>query len=217
MRLLLTLLTSFLILSACNQTTSREIPVDFDYGVTHEGRYQNRFFKLKVNFDTNWNVLDQEENNALMQEGSEMIFGEDNEEMIKAADVASAQLLSLFRYQMEGFDTLGIMFNPSFLIVAENLDGLGSVDSKGYLEQVRALSESAEGQPMEFESAINFVTYSGKEFATMKATSDLIIAEIKQIYYLRVVNGFALGFILTGLEDQMEELEQIMKSVEIEL
>ena len=98
----------------------KEVPDNFDIGEAKDGRYTNNYFNLSFEYDQEWDVLTYEELESLMDMGVE-VSSQSNKKLKKsfeAAKVRTAQHFGAFKHDPETFTG---MFNPSVLVLSENV------------------------------------------------------------------------------------------------
>ena len=61
-------------LSCSNQ--EKKLPENFDFGKTENGSYKNDYFGMEVLFNPNWIVQDKQEMNNLIEQGSDLVTGD---------------------------------------------------------------------------------------------------------------------------------------------
>src|SRR5438552_17365781 len=100
MRLALSILL-LVVVSACKQ--SSKIPENFDYGKIENGVYSNNYFDFEIPIPEKWVVQDKEQVKQLQKEGEDLIAEKDKElaKKIKAGDISSAILLTVFRNRID--------------------------------------------------------------------------------------------------------------------
>jgi hypothetical protein len=201
-------------LTGCNNKPITE-QQGFEYGSVKNGRYTNKFFDIQVEVPAGWDVQSQAQNDALMEEGKDLVAGDDKmmKAAIKASEINTAGLLTVFK-EKQGTNTTA--FNPSFMLVAENLKNAPGVRSgKDYLGHSRKLMMAGQVKYSHLDETFEKRTINGWEFYTMNATVDIPGAIVKQVYLATVKDGFALGFIYTyGDEAQRAELEKVINTID---
>ena len=144
-----------------------------------------------------------------MEEGKDMVAG-DNKKMkaaLKAGDINTASLLTVFKYK-PGTNTTE--FNPSIMMVAENLKNVPGVKSGDvYLAQSRKLMMAGEMQYDHIDDVFAKKEINGWEFYTMNVTATFNGTAVKQVYLATVKDGFAIGLIYSFADDaQKANLEK---------
>lgn len=214
MRKLIYLLLVLLTVSCME--TKPGLPETFDYGTTTRTAYKNNYLGLEVRFDTSWMVQEQQLVDDLMDEGTDLLVG-DNENMrqaIEASKVNSAYLLTLSKHGI-GADVLS---NPSLLLIAENTKNYPSIKTgEDYLKSVSKLLRESQ---VDYEIEDEFVekTIGNAQFHVMKASlyQPGLIFQVKQEYLATIKRGFCVGFVITYyMEDEREELYQIIDRVKM--
>ena len=114
----------------------KEVPDNFDIGEAKDGRYTNNYFNLSFEYDQEWDVLTYEELESLMDMGVE-VSSQSNKKLKKsfeAAKVRTAQHFGAFKHDPETFTG---MFNPSVLVLSENVTMHDMQYGDEYLEKIR--------------------------------------------------------------------------------
>ena len=196
--------------------TSQEnkIPENFDLGRTENGSYQNDFFKMEILFDPNWIIQDKKQMNDLIEKGKDLVVGEneDLENALKAAQVNTAYLLTIFKYEVGA----AVEFNPSFLVVAENTkNSPGIKNGKDYLFHAKNLLKQTQLKYY-FEKEVFEKSIGGSTFHIMEAKLDYMGKTIIQDYITTVSKGFSLSFIVSyTTEEEKAELYEILENIRI--
>lgn len=212
MKRLIILIISVTILGCT--TEDQSFPDEFDFGKTESGLYTNDFFNLEISFDPNWIVQDEQQMNNLIEMGEELMSGgnENFKTAVKAAQVNTAYLLTLFKYEVGST----VEFNPSFMVVAENTKNFPGIKTgKDYLFHAkRSLGLAA--VDYYFEKEVFEKTIGETTFYVLEAKFDFLNNTIIQEYIATVTNGFSLGFIATySTEDQRKELYEIINHIKL--
>ena len=204
------LLTAILLLwvSANAQTNPPDPSVIKDH-VVKDGKYVNTFFGFSYEFPKGWVVHGEATNERIKELGKEKVTsaGALSQESADIAVKNSHYLLTVFRQPV---GTLGIGFNPSVLVMAENVAyAPGITNGKDYLLSMRELmlksgSQSLLKEPAEYR-------LGGSQFFRDDYGIELNGLHIKQTYFANIVKGYALVFIFTG-EDQKGFDEMIKTS-----
>ena len=183
----------------------------FDYGHIKDNTYFNSFFGLEVKLPPNWIILRQEQLKNMKEKGIKLLTNNKNlSAIIKASEVNTANLLGICKYE----NGAPVDFNPSLVLVAENLkDYPGVKTGSDYLFHASKLLKQVQLEyyiDEEFEKE----TINNQEFYLMNTSINMMELDITQIYYVTIRNGFALGIIITFIDDeQKKELERAVKSM----
>ena len=208
------LLTFFLAITiaACNNKPIDEIE-GFDYGTVKDNEYTNKFFDIKVSIPAGWKVQSQEENKALMADGADLVAGDNAtvKKAMKAAEVNSANLLTVFQYATEAAPG----YNPNFLMVAENLkNALTIKTAKDYLDQTKTLMRTSQLPIKSINEKYENITVNGIDFTTMDIVMEVEGTEVYQKYICTIKDGFALGFIYSYVDQQQKTmLDKVVQSI----
>jgi hypothetical protein len=201
-----------IILAACNDSPT--IPENFDYGKIENNVYKNEYFGFELPVPADWAVENKEQTQQIQEEGRKII-GEHNKELaerIKADNVRSAMLLSVFRYKD---DSVVGKYNPSFGIAVENLGKSSRIkNGEDYLKQAKALMQQS-GISYTFGTGFISQKLGNKEFTVMELTA-LYKGDFKvgQLYYATIEKGFAISVIASfGDDEQKDKLKEILANI----
>jgi hypothetical protein len=186
----------------------------FDYGTLTDSVYTNSYFNLKMVIPSDWYVQSKEEVKQLMKTGENVVVGDDKalKAMVKASEVNSANFLTVFKYERGA----PVDFNPSFILMAENVSASPGVKSgSDYLFHTRKLMKQVQLKYTFPEEDFKSEVFGGQTFYKMKAELDISGLLVKQDYYATVINGFCLSFIASYIdEEQSAELVKVLRSME---
>ncbi len=184
----------------------------FDEGHVNGNQYKNDYFQFTMDLPQQWVLQNKEQTTALMEKGAEHIARDQDQErqMRKAAHVGTAYLVTLFRYEMGS----PVPFNPSFLVVAENMNALPGVKKgRDYLFHARKMLESTAldysyGGPLRGEMV------GGVGFDGMGMVLHSNGTEVYQDYYATIKDGFALSIVMTYPDSATADtLRRIMSGI----
>ena len=200
-------------LTGCNNKPITE-EQGFEYGSVKDGRYTNKFFDIQMDVPKDWDVQSQAENDAIMEEGKNMVAG-DNKNMkaaLKASEINTAGLLTVFKDKPGTTAT----FNPSIMLVAENLKNAPGVKTgKEYLFHSRKLMLAGQMQYNHIDEDFAKREINGWEFYTMNVSANYSGVTVNQVYLATVKDGFALGLIYSYADEaQKAELEKLINTVD---
>lgn len=191
----------------------KEVPDNFDIGEAKDGRYTNNYFNLSFEYDQEWDVLTYEELESLMDMGVE-VSSQSNKKLKKsfeAAKVRTAQHFGAFKHDPETFTG---MFNPSVLVLSENVTMHDMQYGDEYLEKIRD-TWSKTNMGIKQDGAIEEEKIDGRTFFTLKGRANTYGVEVLQKYHCTIVKGFALVVIETYLDEgQSKETQMVMESME---
>ena len=198
-------------LFACRQ--SPKIPDDFDYGKVEEGIYKNDYFNMKVSLPSAWEIQSKDQMANLMKEGEKAIEKKNKEfsSKLKANQVSTALLLIMFKNKT---DSVTGQFNPSFMIIAENLGRMSGIKtSVDYLDQLKKTLKQTGINQISPEYTTRSI--GGKDFDVLKATKNVgEVMDIKFVYSVAIQKGFALTILTTfATEEQEEELMDVIHKI----
>ncbi|CAL2079110.1 hypothetical protein [Tenacibaculum sp. 190524A02b] len=199
-------------LNCSNQ--KKKFPENFDFGKTKNGLYKNDYFNMEVLFNPNWIVQDKQEVNNLIERGSDLATG-DNENLksiIKASQINTAYLLAVFKHEVGA----AVEYNPSFMLVAENTKNFpGIKNGKDYLFHAKkALLQSQ--MSYSFEKEVFEKEIGRSSFHVMEVKFDYMGKIIIQEYISTVIKGFSLSFIISyTTEEEKNELYEVINNIKI--
>jgi hypothetical protein len=192
----------------------KNVPENFDYGTTTDGKYINTYFDLVINFNPDWVVQEQGIIEKDMEKGGEIVYAEDEEikTKIKASLVNSANLLTLFKYEIGA----QVPFNPSLALIAENTNNFPGLKSGvDYLNNVKELLEQTQME-YSFDKDLEEKKLGDSIFFIMHLNLNYMGRTISQDYVTTVLNGFALTMVVSySTEEEKAEIYQIINNIEI--
>ena len=185
-----------------------------DFGSIEGSVYRNRYFGLKLTIPEKWQVQDDETKKQITAVGKKAIAGS-NKELEKSLDASllnSLNLLAVFKYPLNS----GATANPSFACLAEKNNQLPSITSREYVLSMKSLMQQSK-LPYKFEQAIYSQSLGGREFTVLPTQITFNGVLFYQNYYLTIMKGYALTFIVTYTTDEdLKSLEAVLKSVTFE-
>lgn len=196
-----------LVFSCDNQ---KGLPESFDYGRVENGVYKNDFFRCKIRLPKDWVVQSQEQSDEMMESGNELLSGDDEDlqKQLKATEINVANMLSVF--EVEVGSTLD--FNPSMMIVAENVKAASSIKTGAdYLKVARKLIERTELNYEISSDEYEKVEISGTDFYKLEAKLAGENGYVTQNYYATISKGFC--FLVIVSFDSDEDKETLQKSL----
>jgi len=191
----------------------KEAEKNFDYGKIENGVYTNDYFDFNIPVPQNWDVRNDEQVQQLQKKGSGLISGNNKEleAKIDEADVNTIVLLTVFKNKE---DTTAVKFNPSFILLCENLQGSPDIKKgKDYLDHAKYLMQQSK-MPYQFTPEYFTEKVGNKEFDRMDAVLDGQMGGIQQSYYSIIDKGYALSIIISFVDaDQKIELKGIINKI----
>jgi len=191
----------------------KEAEKNFDYGKIEKGVYTNDYFDFNIPVPQNWDVRNDEQVQQLQKKGSGLISGNNKEleAKIDEADVNTIVLLTVFKNKE---DTTAVKFNPSFILLCENLQGSPDIKKgKDYLDHAKYLMQQSK-MPYQFTPEYFNEKVGNKEFDRMDAVLDGQMGGIQQSYYSIIDKGYALSIIISFVDaDQKIELKGIINKI----
>jgi hypothetical protein len=190
------------LLIGCGKKASDEI----DFGTFNNSVYTNNYFGLTVTIPADWSIQDQEAQRRLMKLGGNMLAGDDKnlKSLVKASELKTVNLFAAFKYPMG----TPVTFNPSVMALAEKVSQLPGIKrGKDYLFFVRQTLESGQMQ-VSFPKDIYTERLGGVDFDVMDLELSIRGITVKQKYYMTIMKGYALGFIVSFTNDEEESSDQ---------
>ncbi|MGL4369596.1 MAG: hypothetical protein ACRCUT_07990 [Spirochaetota bacterium] len=185
----------------------------FDYGKVEKNQYQNQYFEFTAAIPENWAVQSKEQTSELTEKGRDLLAGDDEntKALIKASEVNSAYLLTVFKYEVG----TAVEFNPSILIMAENLKNFpGIKNGNDYLFHTRKFLKQSQLQYDYLDEEFKSKKIGGKEFSLMSAGITTAGMKIKQEYHSAVIKGFSFNIVISYVSDEQKaELYKILDSM----
>lgn len=196
----------------CRQST--KIPDNFDYGETENGVYRNAYFGFEISIPGKWAVQSKEEMKKIRETGQKVIekTNKDLASKIRPGDIGNTMLFAAYKIKT---DSVSVEFNPSIIIIAENLEMMTGI-KKGtdYLSNVRKLMLES-GMGYQVAPVFTSEKIGDKEFDRLKISKNVgETMDIKQYYYVTLEKGFALSFVASfDTDQQKEELMDILNGI----
>lgn len=214
MRPIIFLLLAIISLS-CSQTEAKKnLPEGFDFGKTENGVYTNDYFQMKVNFNPEWYISDQQQMAQIAELGNELTAGDDEElgAVLEASQVNIAHLLGISKHEWGA----PVDFNPSFIVLAENIKLFSGIKSgKDYLFHVKKLLEVAPVSYL-FEKEVFERKIGNETFYVLELKIDNMGEIVTQEYMATIKKGFTLSIIASyANEEDHLEIEKFINSVKI--
>ena len=198
-----------LFLAACSKPASEEI----GFGHFEGNRYFNEYFGFQINFPKAWSIQDQQAFDSLNELGDDLLAGENEnlKAVIRASEATSVNLFAVFKF-MPGAP---VDFNPSILCVAENLELTPGIKrGSDYLFHVKQLM-SLSSMEVNYPKEIYTENLDNNAFDVLEIETGFGGYKVKQLYYVSIVKGYALGIILSyTTEAEKSELLDVIKTME---
>ena len=202
--------------AGCSTTSTKEVAKDkvISLGKNQGNVYTNDFFNMTINIPEKWVVATDEEKNALINKGAEIVAGDDKSKA-KQIDLAKLRTVYLLVISAKGMQVQAVD-NPNFMVIAEKLSFFQGVkNGSGYLGEVKKqLKTLSSTLPYNLDKEVYTEKVGGKDFSVLEATIKSGNVKLTQKYYACVLNGYALSFITTSYEDAgAKSLDGVLKSV----
>jgi hypothetical protein len=196
-------------LCGCRKPASSEV---IDFGSITNSVYQNNYFGLSVTFPQDWSIQDQTEQQRLMATGSRVMYGNDTnrQALLKASELQTVNMFAVFKYAIGS----PVPFNPSVLSLAENVSEFPGIKTgSDYLYHIKSQLTSGRIE-VSFPKDVYTTQLGGKDFNVMEMSITAGNKTVEQKYYVSVMKGYALSFILSYTTDEEEEaLQKILDSI----
>jgi len=207
--ILFSILLAVVLSTSC--TTGK--PDNFDYGKIENGKYVNSFFGCEITIPESWSVQSNEQINNLVEQGRELIAGDDKnmKAMYKASEINTANLLMAFEYEVGAT----VEFNTNIAIVAENLANTpGIKKGSDYLFHVKKLLSQTQVDYSHIDEQCEREEIAGAVFYKMNTTLNFAGVDIYQTYYSTILNNFSFSIVISySGDEQHQQLLQILKSL----
>lgn len=200
----------FIILTSISCKTETQMPENFDYGTVVNGEYINAYFKMRVPFDTSWDVQSKEEREEITEFGKDLIEDEDLKRSLDASEISNASLFTAYKHELG----TSIDYNPSISIIVENLKDFPDVKrGRDYLEEAKKMM-----QQMQLEYAYDFQEepkiIGNQSFDVLIVDVTYLGTQFRQHYMAAITKGFSLILVISYQTDsQREELETLIDSI----
>ena len=201
------LLISLIAITGYSQTR----PDNFDYGHVKDNKYVNSFFNCELTIPTDWIVQSKEQIETISKKGKELITGDDTnmKAMMKASEVNSANLLSLFQYERGA----PVDYNSNISIVAENVKSLPGIKSgSDYLFQVKKMLGLSKIKFDTIAPDFKKEIINNTVFYKMDTGISIMGINIKQSYYSTIVNGFSFSIVMSYTDE--EQKNTLLESIQ---
>lgn len=210
--LILSLAFSF---AGCNTKSTKEVTKSaaITLGTNKGNVYTNDFFKLTINIPDKWIVATDAEKTKIIEAGKEIVAGDDKDKA-KQIDLSAEKSVYLLMVSAKGLQVQSTN-NPNFIVIAEKLSFFQSVKTGAdYLAEIKKQLKTVTSIPYNLDKAVYTEKVGGKNFSVLEATVENSTIKMTQKYYACVLNGYALSFISTGLDDAgAKTLDATLKSV----
>ena len=186
------------------QETKSEPAKLVDVGKIEDYIYTNDYFSFSVDLPYDWYTMSQQEMREVARQGGRMITG--GQQNIQAALKAS-EPNHLYMFMVLEFPpgTPG-RFNPSFTCIGEKVSMFpGIQNGRDYILNMQKILSMGNVQ-IEFDEEIYIENLGGVEFHHMRAMMQFGNITIYSDYYSSVINGYAVGFVLTYVDDEQEQV-----------
>ena len=185
----------------------------FDYGKIEKEVYKNKYFDLEIPLPKDWVVQNKEQMEQLTELGKEAITDDENmQALIDAAEVNSAYLLTLFKYEVGA----PVNSNLSFMVIAENTKNFPGIKTgKDYLFHAGKLMLATK-LDYTIEDEFPKKKIGSKDFYALSATLKIGDKVVYQQYMTTVLNGFSLSIVVSYSDDaEKQELFSTVEKIKI--
>jgi hypothetical protein len=184
-----------------------------NFGQYEDGVYTNSYFGIRVPLPDTWFVMDDESRQALMQQGSKIVSGDNKniKAVMDAADLKSMNLLAAYAHPPGS----AVETNPSIIVVAEKIGHLPGIkrgsDYHYHTKKLMAQSPLSVSYPNEvYEKSIG-----GVPFDVMEIKYDVPQGANYQKQYCTTMKNYALLVIITYQDDDgLMRLDDILATIE---
>ncbi|MGL4343703.1 MAG: hypothetical protein ACRCTE_00755 [Cellulosilyticaceae bacterium] len=175
-----------------------------DRGTLTDHVYTNDYFGLEITYPEAWTMSTNEEIDQMIEQSNQML-GEMSPN--SKAGLKLAELKTVYFSIGGNNDPMNI---ANFMSLAEKLSALQGIStSTDYLNFTKKSLETVAAQmPYKFPKEVYTETVAGQEFGVLEAQLDNGSAVLTQKYYCRIIDGYALCFIATSMDDANAALNQ---------
>ncbi len=192
----------------CGKKASDEI----DFGTFEESLYRNKYFAMAITIPSDWSIQDNQAKQQLMHTGQKMIAGDDKnfQAALNASELQSVNLFAVFKHPLG----TPVPYNQNISCVAERVSHMPGIRTgKDYHFHVKKLLESGQ-MKFSFPKEVYSELLSGVEFHVMSVELALGGMTVKQEYYVTIMKGYALVFIISFTTDEERNmLTNILKTL----
>ncbi len=186
-----------------------------DFGKVRDSVYKNDYFGMSVELPPDWSVLDLETRHELLDQGTEMVAGEDRglKSALKASKMRTVSLFTVLRHPLG----TPVLHNQHIQCWAERVDHLPGIQSgKDYLFHTKRVAEMGH-LTISFPGDMFVESIGGREFDAMQSEISLPGMTIVSNYYTTIMKGYALSFYISfSTEEEESSLTEILDTVSFE-
>ncbi len=193
----------------CKKKASEEI----DSGTIENSVFRNKYFGLTVTLPDNWSIQSAESNKEMTEMGTKMVARE-NKNLEKSLNATNERqslfLFSAFEYLLG----TPVAYNANISCVAERVSRMPGIKrGSDYLFHARKLLEMSQME-VSFGEEITTENLGGIEFDVMSVGLSFGEMVVKQKYFVTVLKGYALSFIVSYITEEGElSLRSILETV----
>ncbi len=182
----------------------------FDYGKMDADTYVNKYFNCSMVLPLDWEVITRADIEQMLSVEQESLEAAHQAKTVMPSEIKYAQLLSAFQHKPDP----SIIFNPSIIIMAENLHLSPSImPIEDFLCQTME-SLIAMDPSYDILSDATTLNINGTEFHHVHGEMEGMNAKINQLFYFTKVKDFSFSVILSYVsEDQREVLLQSLQTL----
>lgn len=191
----------------------KEVPDNFDIGKAKDGVFKNEYFGLTFKYNPNWDVLSYDELESMMETNSKAVAKNNKKlkQLAEASNIKTAHHFAAYKYDHQTYPG----FNPSVIVMSENIEKVNLKYGDEYLEHVRDLWAQTD-MNIKQVGVIKEKKIAGKQFFTMRASITTFGVEVFQDYNCAIIKDFAFIVVETYMEpSELGELNLIKESIQI--
>jgi hypothetical protein len=195
--------------SACK----KKAPEEIDSGTIENSVFRNKYFGLTVTLPDNWSIQSAESNKEMTEMGTKMVARE-NKNLEKSLNATNERqslfLFSAFEYLLG----TPVAYNANISCVAERVSQMPGIKrGSDYLFHARKLLEMSQME-VSFGEEITTENLGGIEFDVMSVGLSFGEMVVKQKYFVTLIKGYALSFIVSYVTGEGESsLQSILETV----
>lgn len=191
-------------------------PHEVSKGRMEKSVYRNDYFGFKVAIPPDWHAQDKETQKQMNEIGTEAFSGSDKnlESAIRASQARTADLFSVNEHPLDSL----VASNPGIICVAEMVYGVPGVKTgEDYLLQVKRTLKAGQMNYSFPSETISTESVGGKDFSVLSLELQAEGVTVRQEYYVAVMKGYALSFILSyQFDEEKARLEKVLDTVKFQ-
>ncbi len=189
--------------AAVETEETEEAASEFVKGIVTENGWESEYLGLRYTAPEGMAMSTEEELNAMMGLGEEVISEDFSELQLEYAKMSSV-------YEMMSTDEMGI---TNVVVTAEKLL-VNGMDAEAYADAVRQGLESVSQIDYTISEENEAVTIAGLDFIKVSSVADYSGVSMYQDYYIGIIGDRALSIAVTYVDQSAELAEQVVNAFE---